>query len=74
MERLNDEIRKLIAQRDEIEIKIQYEVQKERDSYKFSWDFFLMLVAVFIGVPLMFYLNNLIFPVTSIWSYHHYMK
>ena len=69
-----DKIRKLIEQRDEIERQIQLEVQKEQDRYKFSWMNFLIVMTIFIGIPLMFYLNDLIFPATSIWSWRYYGK
>ena len=76
MEYSNEKIKKLIEERDrkvsEMDSEIEKEIQKEKAKYKFSWKRFLFLVAMVIVPAIMFKLNAMIFPKTSIWSWEHY--
>ena len=69
----NDKIRKLVSQRDILNIQIEHEIKKEKAKYKFSWKRFLLMIAIVFGIPFSVYVNVKIFPNNSIFSWNHYI-
>lgn len=78
MEYTNEKIKKLIEERDSIVAKlnkeINYEIQKEKDNYKFSWKRFSLFVLTIIFCISAIEINHRIFSKTSIWSWNYYIK
>lgn len=73
----NDNIKKLIAERNAAIEKYNHEIQrisdKEKDNREFSWKGLLLMLGAIIFIVTAINLNKKIFPKTSIWSFEYYM-
>ena len=70
----NENIKKLIEERDKLDYEIKKEIEKEKAKYKFSYKRAVLMLFIIIFPFIMYKLNTKIFPPTSIWSWEYYIK
>lgn len=78
MQYLNDKIKQLMHERDNIikeyNIKIEDEIIKEKAKYKVNYRRLLFMIFSVLFMVMAMEINKIIFPKTSIWSWQYYFS